>query len=226
MWGLKRGRWSYRPDLALKKCYAFPIHGSPWDGAATGSCGTHALACLLEKTPREAARFIPKGKSWWDDPDMVRILQKKGFELIPITERLVTNLPTGSATAVLRPEHVVLISTKQNRTEGTWCVFWNGFCYHSGSISRPDALELLNSPLMSAYVVWHPRWKQYATPTLAGIFLLHRMQLKRLEDALEFANIQILEQASTQAKLLKTSSKKTKKQLMRRPPKGVSRTRL
>jgi hypothetical protein len=44
------------------------------------------------------------------------------------------------------------------RNEGSWAVIHRNVVYHNQDEGALDPLEFVNNPLMTVYVVWHPKW--------------------------------------------------------------------
>jgi hypothetical protein len=55
----------------------------------------------------------------------------------------------------------VLISQLFRPNEGTWGVIFNWTYYHNFPSYALDALSFLNKPILSAYLVAHPKWQRY-----------------------------------------------------------------
>ena len=58
----------------------------------------------------------------------------------------------------ISPNHVVLASNLVRRKESSWFVYFNNLVYHNFETRRIQALELLNKPLSSAYLIFNKRW--------------------------------------------------------------------
>ena len=86
---------------------------------------------------------------------MLRFLRERGFSLHKITTDLVIN--GGRITNA----HVVLISQLLRKGEGTWGVLFGGIFWHNFDIYAVNGLSLLNQPLLTAYIVAHPKYRQY-----------------------------------------------------------------
>ncbi len=56
-------------------------------------------------------------------------------------------------------DHVLLISQLFRREEGTWGVVFGDFYYHNFSAYDLSTLSFLNKPILSAYLVAHPKWR-------------------------------------------------------------------
>ena len=55
-------------------------------------------------------------------------------------------------------DHVLLISQLFRREEGTWGIVFGDFYFHNFGIYSLSTLSLLKKPLLSAYMVIHPKW--------------------------------------------------------------------
>jgi hypothetical protein len=85
----------------------------------------------------------------------------------------------------------VLISQLFRRYEATWGVIHGNAFYHNFQIFELSALAFLNKPILSAYLVVHPRWRVTHTdvgtprievPRAAG----PRLKLSELRQHAEF----------------------------------------
>jgi hypothetical protein len=115
-------------------------------------CGASALA-LLTGTAPEAIIAKKRGTHYSDD-FMMRFLRGKGFRVLLLT---LCNL--SSATANIGAAHVLLISQLFRKNEGTWGVIFNGLYYHNFESYLLETLCFINKPILSAYLVAHPRWQ-------------------------------------------------------------------
>lgn len=113
-------------------------------------CGACALALITGSLPE----FISKnGKSHFSDAFMVRFLRKKGYSVLRLT---LCNLSVGGSK--IGRQHVILLSQLLMKNEGTWGVIYDGLYYHNSASYALNALSFLNRPILSAYLVSHPRW--------------------------------------------------------------------
>lgn len=125
-----------------------------WGGPFRSSvgCGASALALLTGIAPEVIAK--KNGGEHYSDGFMVRFLRVRGFSVLNLT---LCNL---SATpSKIGREHVVLLSQLFRKNEGTWGVIHNDTYYHNFSSYLLDTLSLLRKPILSAYLVVHPRWR-------------------------------------------------------------------
>lgn len=140
------------------KVYNFKPYDDSLDDKCRGSCGTHALACLTGLKPKTVDKHLPERYDHWSDRRMVQFLRKRGFEVHTLSVNMITSGYTPGENT-LSQYHVVLLGQECFRDEGTWTVVWNGWCHHSGDHDELDNYEFLISPIVSAYMVWHPKWK-------------------------------------------------------------------
>lgn len=114
-------------------------------------CGYCAMALLTGISPiRLRAQFKENHVS---DKRIVRFLQDNEFSIVELTKANVTQ-----TFAPLKSYHVILFSQLLLKGEATWCVLHDGFCYHNFDIRLIKSLEFVNRPLLSMYLVWHPRY--------------------------------------------------------------------
>jgi hypothetical protein len=121
---------------------------------ALHGCGASALALLTGIAPAT----IAKGRRGlhWPDACMLRFLHRHGFATIRLTQCNLTRPPLNE----VGPRHVLLISQLFALNEGTWIVIFNGRAYHNFEIYQQESLSFLNKPILSAYVVVKPEWRQ------------------------------------------------------------------
>jgi hypothetical protein len=115
-------------------------------------CGISALALLSGTLPEVIA--ARRRSNHCSDDFMLRFLRAKGFQTLRLTQCNVS-----VAKSSIGAEHVLLLSQLFRRNEGTWVVLFNGSCYHNFDQYLLKELSFLNKPILSAYVVVHPRWK-------------------------------------------------------------------
>ena len=119
---------------------------------ATCGCGAVALSTLTGILPeRIAAR---NGKAHYGDQFMRRILRELGFTIVPLSLCRVSIAKTR-----LKNNHVLLLSQLFRRNEATWGIVFNSMYYHNFQVYSLEVLSLLNKPVLTAYVLWHPKWR-------------------------------------------------------------------
>jgi hypothetical protein len=94
------------------------------------------------------------GAAHYSDLFMTRFLKARNFRLL----RLTPNLIAGAKTKI-GADHVLLVSQLFRRGEGTWGVVFEDFFYHNFQTHVLSSLAFLNRPILSAYVVFHPKWR-------------------------------------------------------------------
>jgi hypothetical protein len=114
-------------------------------------CGATALSLVTGIDPAVIAR--KNGRSHYSDEFMVKFLRSENFRVIPLTQCNVTQDGVR-----IGPAHVLLVSQLFMRNEATWGLIFGGIFFHNFELSAIDSLSLLNKPLLSAYVLHHPRW--------------------------------------------------------------------
>jgi hypothetical protein len=115
-------------------------------------CGASALA-LITGVPPEVIS-ARNGGAHYSDRFMTRFLHAQKCRTLRLTPRRVV-----AAGSKVRSEHVLLISQWFRRGEGTWGVVYQGFFYHNFEQYTLSSLAFLNKPIMSAYLVIHPKWR-------------------------------------------------------------------
>ncbi len=85
---------------------------------------------------------------------MTRFMRSRNFRMFRLTPRSVILAKTK-----IGPGHVLLVSQWFRPDEGTWGVVYGDFYYHNFEAYLLSSLAFLNKPIMSAYLVIHPKWR-------------------------------------------------------------------
>ena len=117
-------------------------------------CGACALALLTGAAPEVIAK--KNRGAHYSDRFMVRFLRDRRFGVLQLT---LCNL--SAATPKIGTAHVLLLSQLFRQNEGTWGVIFNWTYYHNFQSYSLDALSFLNKPILSAYLVVHPKWRMH-----------------------------------------------------------------
>ena len=115
-------------------------------------CGATALAALTGVEPELIA--FENGARHYPDRFMVRFLRAHGFRTLRLSRSVLVDKGYG-----LGFEHVLLVSQQLTREEGTWGIIFGDTYVHNFETYRLSTFWLLRKPLMSAYVIFHPRWR-------------------------------------------------------------------
>ena len=99
------------------------------------------------------------GDTHYPDKFMVRFLRQYQFEVLKLT---LCNL--SMTKSEISSEHVMLVSQLFAKNEATWGVIFSGMFYHGFRSYKLDSISFLNKPVLSAYVVLHPRWRIVVPP--------------------------------------------------------------
>lgn len=116
-------------------------------------CGASALALLTGVRPDK----IPS-RDDWTSRFMLKFLHERGFTLAKITPQNLTNT-TRLVTYAINSSHVILASILLSRTDATWVVIYSKSLYHNFEIVEFSGYEIVNHPIITAYLVHHPAWK-------------------------------------------------------------------
>lgn len=122
-------------------------------------CGATALALLTGVAPETIT--AKKRGSHYSDDFMVRFLRARGFRVLLLT---LCNL--SSAKADIGTAQVLLLSQLFRKNEGTWGVIFNGEYYHNFEGYSLTVLSFINKPILSAYLVAHPKWQRNPPPSV------------------------------------------------------------
>lgn len=126
----------------------------PQEFQRTPTCGEDAVITLTGKKFSIVQR--KKYKKVLPIRDMVKLLRKRGYYVIPITVCMLTN--HYGCFRTLTKDHVVLTCQVYYRGVASWSVCHNEQYWHNGQAYPPNALEFLTRPPIASYIVWHPKW--------------------------------------------------------------------
>jgi hypothetical protein len=129
----------------------------PFTDDVRGSCGTYALCYLTGMKLKEAAKLLPKHLKYWSDQRLISVLRSKGYAVLPITLNNVTGC-TYSKKEVFTGMHVILSCVHVHSDTASYLVQYGGKEYHSCEIIDQVPMDLVNNPVWTSYVVWHPSW--------------------------------------------------------------------
>ena len=157
--GSYRGR---RVDFSKFAAAVFIPHLYFGSAKSSVGCGASALSLLSGASPETIAGT--KHGPHYSDDFMLRFLRRQGFRTLQLT------LCNVSGTwRSIGAHHVLLISQLFRANEGTWGVIFNGQYYHNFEIYSVESLSFLNKPILSAYLVIHPRWQLVQLPLTSPI---------------------------------------------------------
>jgi hypothetical protein len=125
-----------------------------FSGAARSQlgCGASALALVTGVAPEIISS--QNGGSHFSDRFMVGFLRVRNFRTLRLTPRMITGARTK-----IGSNHVLLVSQWFRSDEGTWGVVYENFYYHNFEAYVLSSLAFLNRPIMSAYLIIHPKWR-------------------------------------------------------------------
>lgn len=150
---MEQGSYGRKPiDFARYKVSKFVPH--IYGGAVFGihGCGSTALALLTGENPLD----IPQ-REHWADRFMIAHLRERGFEVLKLTQRNVTNFEFANVYPIT-DDHVILACMKFRRGEASWAVIYNKMMFHNFEITTMETYELFNHPIITVYLVRHPLW--------------------------------------------------------------------
>jgi hypothetical protein len=150
----------FEPHLqfARKKPRLFQSYIKKGHYAPNGTCGTYTFSTLTGISPAVADKLLRPGVDEWTDRKMLYELRKRGFQVTPLTRSFVTH-QKDFAWYPIKTTHVILLSQYSLRNEGTWAIAHRGRYFHNLKIEPFTPYELINNPMWSAYLVFHPRWE-------------------------------------------------------------------
>lgn len=117
-------------------------------------CGAGALAALTGVAPEIIA--ARNGSPHYADRFMRRFLRDRGFAVVPLTMCKLSD-----SKAALGSQNVILLSQLFRRNEATWGSIFGSIYVHNFDVYTLEALSFLNKPVLTAYVVSHPKWRTF-----------------------------------------------------------------
>lgn len=122
--------------------------------SSLGSCGENAYFALTHKefTRSQKAKY----GSILTISQMVALLKKTGFTVIPLSVCRVTN--SRYLRNVVGDKHVVLNCQLMKRGEASWSICHDNKYYHGGDVEEPKILEFILRPIIASFVIWHSDW--------------------------------------------------------------------
>ncbi len=139
-------------DISQYKVNEFiPAADTGW-----GGCGATAISLL---TGIRVNR-LERGHTGihFSDQWMVTQLRKRGYTTVPLRWKEFNS--DHLIYYPITPNHVLLVSQLMFKREASWLVYYNGDAYHNFQKLTMHPYDLLNKPILTAYIVWHPKWGQ------------------------------------------------------------------
>ena len=118
-------------------------------------CGPATLSLLTGLDPAITTKLLNHKDS--QDKDLLKQLKKQGIQYYPITKCEMTNTHYVTASK-LTSQHVILMSQLFIKNEASWGILYDDIYYHNFRPCSSSCLDLLNRPVLSAYVLWKPSW--------------------------------------------------------------------
>jgi hypothetical protein len=144
-----------RADFSQYTASVFNPYLFRGDFACLVGCGAGALALLSGIAPETVA--VKNGSMHYSDAFMLRFLRNQGFKTLRLT---LCNL--SQSKSQVQPANVVLLSQLFRRNEATWGVVYDNSYYHNFQHYSLESISFLNKPILSAYLIVHPRWRMKA----------------------------------------------------------------
>jgi len=129
----------------------FAPHLFAGSARASLGCGASALALITGVAPEIISS--KNAGDHYSDTFMIGFLRGRSFQTLRLTPKMVSGAKTK-----IGPDHVLLLSVRC-AGEGTWGVVYADHYYHNFECYVLSSLAFLNRPIMSAYLVIHPKWR-------------------------------------------------------------------
>lgn len=118
-------------------------------------CGAAALSTILNIHPLLFISPDKLNKNDWPDWYMVKQLRKYGYSVIKLNPLEISNVEL--IEDVMTPNHIILISQHYNKYEASWAVIYDNLYIHGFKVVRFQSYELLSRPLITSYIIYHPK---------------------------------------------------------------------
>lgn len=142
---------SYADDLDFSGYTPRKFVPHLWNIGSDAGCGATALSLLTGRNPLH----IKKKKDWTHE-FMTWTLRRAGFKVQKLTKRGLTN--KRHIRYPVTELHVVLASLRLIKGEASWVVLHNGMMYHNFDVTSFKGYELINHPMVTAYLIKHKSW--------------------------------------------------------------------
>ena len=149
---MEKGSYWCRLNLAdyVAHCFRPYLFGDERRGRY--GCGASALSLITGVLPEDVSR--QNNGAHYADEFMTRFLRGHGFRVQALTQSNIA-----AASSKIEHRHVILLSQMFRQREATWGVIYNSMYYHNFQIHFLDTLTLIRKPIVSAYLVVHPTWR-------------------------------------------------------------------
>ena len=148
---MKPGSYSRKMNFRSFLVNKFVAHLYTGSFEIGAGCGATALSLITGDDPLSI-----KNRKDWKSSYLVSYLRKRGFSVASLTERNLTNF--GYVEHPIKGSHVVLMRIKLIRKEASWVVLHNYNCYHNFETTLMRPYDMLDHPILEAFLVSHPSW--------------------------------------------------------------------
>ena len=150
-----KGRYQKRVDYTHLHASLFnPALYCPTIYGKAG-CGATALSLITGEHPFDA-RDLNKRCNHYPDRFMLKYLKDRSYTVIPITERGVTSCDSDNYP--ITSSHIILASQLMIKHEASWVVYHRNIGYHNFIPGNIMSLDFINKPILTAYIIYHPRF--------------------------------------------------------------------
>lgn len=116
------------------------------------SCGSATLA-LLTGICNDAFN----DRKHWSDKYMVNFLRDRGFRIQKLTMCNLTAV-RGELNSGINCRHVIMASQLVGPNIASWSIMHNRLWYHNFDVCAFRGFSVINNPILTAYLLWHPTW--------------------------------------------------------------------
>jgi len=150
-----KGKYKKRADYTHLRAFLFnPALYCPTMYGEAG-CGATALSLLTGDHPFNI-RDLNKSEKHYPDRFMLKYLTDRFYTVVPITQRGVTSC--ASDCYPVTSNHIILASQLMVKREASWVVYHRNLGYHNFTVGSVQNLDFINKPILTAYIIHHPRF--------------------------------------------------------------------
>ena len=122
-------------------------------------CGANTLGLITGVPPTKIKNTNRQNPNHWKDTFMVKYLKDHGFVVRPLTKCDVSCNTNGFSSDFITDRHVLMTSQLMSKNVASWAVVHNKLWYHNFQICSFTGLSLVNTPILTCYILYKPEWQ-------------------------------------------------------------------
>ena len=148
-----------RVDFSKFEVYKFTPFLFPEYCSSLYGCGANILSLLSGLPQNKIKPPIKSRPDHWPDSFIIKFLKERKFEILKITQCSLSNNEDRQIIESLTRYNLILTSQLVLKNECSWYLTWDNYYYHGSSISKLRPFDFLNYPIISAYCLFHKRYR-------------------------------------------------------------------